>query len=262
MEKIKMKKEKNKKEYKSRVEKNSTKNRLKRRIKKNLKRLPKEISQNTLYIIVGAVYTIYLVIRGFDNLIVKLFMKLPRISRAIILWVLVISNVYHNFDFKTFTKEVEHKEITINTQITPKEETTILEEIVQDEPKQEEVYQCSLEHETSCKIQNKAIQYGIDWRIAVAISRWETGNYTSSLYHNKNNVGGLYCKGFLSYKTLDEGIEAFVSNLKRNYFDMGLDTLEEIQKKYCPIGADNDPNNLNKNWLGGVTKIYQSLEGK
>ena len=186
-------------------------------------------------------------------------MKLPRISRAIILWALVISNVYHNFDFRVLAKEVELNTTIITPQQTPQEDTSKIENMPQIETKLEEEYICILEHETACKIQNKAIEYGIDWKIAVAISRWETGNFTSSLYHNKNNVGGLYCRGFLSYKTLDEGIEAFVSNLKRNYFDIGLDTLEKIQPKYCPVGAENDPNNLNQHWLGGVTQIYNSL---
>ena len=54
---------------------------------------------NILYLIVGLIYAIYLLIRAFDNLVVKLFMKLPRWSRAVILWILVISSVYHNFDF-------------------------------------------------------------------------------------------------------------------------------------------------------------------
>lgn len=254
--------EKNKKVYKSRMERNSTKNRLKRRMKRNLKRLLKKVIENTIYLLVGFAYVTYLLIRGFDNLVVKLFTKLPRISRAIILWSLVISNIYHNFDFKVLAKEVKINTTNIITETIPQKNGIKNQENVQNELKSEQEYVCTLEHETACKIQNKAIEYGIDWRIAVAISRWETGNYTSSLYHNKNNVGGLYCRGFLSYKTLDEGIDAFVSNLKRNYFDMGLDTLEEIQKKYCPIGADNDPNNLNKHWLGGVTQIYDSLESK
>ena len=253
---------KNKKGYGSRVEKNSLKNRTKRSLKRFIKELPKKVAMNILYLLVGVIYTIYLLIRTFDNLIAKIFMKLPRWSRAVILWALVLSNVYHNFDFKVLAKEVQNKELNINTQIIMQEEADTLEEMVQNETKQEEEYKCTLEHETSCKIQNKAIEYGIDWKVAVAISRWETGNYTSSLYKNKNNVGGLYCRGFLEYKSLDDGIDAFVSNLKRNYFDMGLNTLEEIQKKYCPIGANNDPTGLNKNWLNGVTKIYQSLEGK
>lgn len=231
---------------------------LKRRIKKILKKLVR----NVIYFIVGFIYAIYLLIRAFDNLIVMLFMKLPRWSRAIILWALVISNIYHNFDFKVMAKEVEKTTLNITTEQILQENTPKLEETLQIETKSQEEYKCTLEHETACKIQKKAIEYGVDWRIAVAISRWETGNFTSSIYQNKNNVGGLYCRGFLSYETLDEGVEAFVSNLKRNYFDMGLDTLEKIQPKYCPIGAANDPNGLNKNWLNGVTQIYQSLSGK
>ena len=240
-------------------------NKIKRRIrkidfKKLLKKLLKELFKTTIYLLVGSVYAIYLFIRGFDNLIVKLFMKLPRWSRAIILWALVISNIYHNFDFKVLAKEEKKEPQTITTEQLPQDNTPTLEETTQIEMKPQEEYICFLEHETACKIQKKANEYNIDWKVAVAISRWETGNYTSSLYHNKNNVGGLYCNGFLSYETLDEGIEAFVSNLKRNYFDMGLDTLAKIQPKYCPIGAANDPNNLNKNWLNGVTQIYNSLE--
>lgn len=231
---------------------------LKRRIKKVLKKLVR----NVIYFIVGFIYAIYLLIRAFDNLIVILFMKLPRWSRAIILWALVLSNIYHNFDFRVLAKEVKNTTLNIITEQIPQENTSKLEETPQIETKSQEEYKCTLEHETACKIQEKAIEYGIDWRIAVAISRWETGNFTSSIYQNKNNVGGLYCRGFLSYETLDEGVEAFVSNLKRNYFDMGLDTLEKIQPKYCPIGAANDPNGLNKNWLNGVTQIYQSLLGK
>ena len=241
---------------------NSIKNKLKRRIKRNLKRLPKKIVRNTIYFIVGFVYAIYLLIRAFENLIIDLFMDLPRWGRSLIIWALVISNIYHIINFCVLAKEEKIDTSNIATETIPQENTPTLEETPQIETEPQEEYICTLEHETACKIQNKAIEYGIDWRIAVAISRWETGNFTSNLYHTKNNVGGLYCNGFLSYNSLDEGIEAFVSNLKRNYFDMGLDTLEEIQKKYCPIGAANDPNNLNQHWLNGVTQIYDSLASK
>lgn len=248
---------KNKKGYKSRVEKNSFKNRTKRFIKK----IPKKIMMNILYFLVGVIYIIYLLVRAFDNLVAKLFMKLPRWSRAFILWALVLSNINHNFDIKVLAKEVEFKTSTITTQQIP-QNTSTFKENTQKQTKPIEEDKCTLEHETACKIKNKAKEYNIDWKIAVSISKWETGNYTSNLYKNKNNVGGLYCKGFLEYENLDAGIDAFVSNLKRNYFDLGLDTLEEIQKKYCPVGAANDPNGLNKNWLGGVTNIYNSLESK
>lgn len=116
----------------------------------------------------------------------------------------------------------------------------------------------------SCEIKEVAERYGIDYKLAIAIAKWETGNYTSNAFVNKNNVGGLmYWDGnksvLQSFNSVGAGIEAFVSNLKRNYYDLGLDTVEEIQKKYAPVGAFNDPNNLNSNWVNGVKNIYNSL---
>jgi len=36
-----------------------------------------------------------------------------------------------------------------------------------------------------------------------------------------------------------------------------------LGSKYCPIGADNDPNNLNQHWVKNVTYYYnQIVEGK
>lgn len=68
--------------------------------------------------------------------------------------------------------------------------------------------------------------------------------------------------GLRSYDSLDDGIEAYLNNLKYNYFDIGLDTLEKIQPKYCPIGAENDPKGLNKYWLSGTQRKYNELIGK
>ena len=30
--------------------------------------------------------------------------------------------------------------------------------------------------------------------------------------------------------------------------------------RYCPIGAENDPTNLNKNWVGNVTHYYKKFK--
>ena len=254
------------------MEKNLKKNKIIRRIKKlGFKGIIKEfldlIIKNTVYLVVGLAYAIYLLIRAFDDLVAKWFMKLPRLIKVVMIYSLVINlglDVYSLVEPVKEFIEIYNTEEKVSV-ITPlelkSEEVPTLTETTQNETKEEEVKECFLDHETACKIKNKAEEYGIDWKIAVSISKWETGNFTSNLYFNKNNVGGMYCNGsFLSYATLDEGIEAYVSNLKKLYFDMGLDTLEEIQKKYCPIGAKNDPNGLNKNWLGGVAKIYNSLE--
>lgn len=122
--------------------------------------------------------------------------------------------------------------------------------------------ECTLD-EVSCKIKKVAQDYGIDWILAVAISMHETGKYTSVAFNDNNNVGGNFRNGSLMvFEDLDKGIDFFISNLKNNYIDMGLDTIEEISVKYAPIGADNDPNNLNQHWVPGVTRYYKELGGK
>ena len=124
--------------------------------------------------------------------------------------------------------------------------------------------ECALD-EVSCKIKKVAQDYGVDWRLAIAISKHETWDYTSYIFKHQNNVGGLWngIKGeFYSYETLDAGIEAYISNLKHNYYDEGRTTIETIQPKYAPIGAKNDPNDLNSNWIPGVTRRYKELGGK
>lgn len=122
--------------------------------------------------------------------------------------------------------------------------------------------ECNLD-EVSCKIKKVAQNYGVDWRLAIAISMHETGKYTSVAFNDNNNVGGNFRSGSLMvFEDLDKGIDFFVSNLKNNYIDMGLDTVEEISSKYAPIGAKNDPNNLNQYWVSGVTRYYKELGGK
>lgn len=120
--------------------------------------------------------------------------------------------------------------------------------------------ECTLD-EVSCKIKKAAQDYGVDWRLAVAISMHETGKYTSVAFNELNNVGGNFRSGSLMvFEDLDKGIDFFISNLKTKYIDLGLDTIEEISVKYAPIGAENDPNNLNQYWVSGVYKYYNELE--
>ena len=90
----------------------------------------------------------------------------------------------------------------------------------------------------------------------------ETGNGTSNAIKTKNNVGGMMTKkGLMTFSSIEEGIDKMASNLKRLYFDQGLTTIPQIQKKYAPIKAANDPTGLNQHWVSGVTKYYKSLGG-
>lgn len=93
--------------------------------------------------------------------------------------------------------------------------------------------------------------------MVVSISAHETGYWTSEAFKVKNNFGGVMCKeGLRSYNSLESGLNSFVDLLTYNYFGKGLNTIEEIGAKYCPIGASNDPNGLNQYWVPRVTQIY------
>lgn len=242
----------------SRVQRYSRKNRLKRRIKRNLKALPKNVVMSIIYILVALLYIIYILVKGFNNLIAKLFMKIPRLIRVAFIYAMVI-NMVTNIILVSSNHNIE----LINP--LSLEVIHLNSEQVNFNVGGENTQECKFDS-TSCLIYNKAKELGLNedqTLMSIAISKWETGNYTSVAFRSKNNVGGMMCSsGLITYNSLEEGIIAFLSNLKYNYFDIGLDTLEKIQPKYCPIGAENDPNNLNVNWLGGAKKMYNELKNK
>lgn len=82
-------------------------------------------------------------------------------------------------------------------------------------------------------------KYGIDAELAVAIAKMETGHFTSDAYTAGNNVGGMSIDEVpMTFKSLERGVEAFVKNLYYNYYQQGLDTVDEISEKYCPINQE------------------------
>lgn len=86
------------------------------------------------------------------------------------------------------------------------------------------------------KIRLACERYSVDYRIVLAIARLETGWFKSSAFLNQNNPGGLSRNEIpMSFSTQEEGVEVFVSNLKTNYFDQGLDSPSKIGTKYCPV---------------------------
>ena len=90
-------------------------------------------------------------------------------------------------------------------------------------------------------IASYSLQLGIDPYVATAIILHETGcNGTcSTLVRECNNVGGQKggpsCGGgaYKAYPTLDEGIMGYLDNLYRNYYAVGLNTVETIGPKYA-----------------------------
>lgn len=220
--------------------------------------LIRNVLELIIYLLGLIIKFVYKLVFKFDSLVAKLFMKLPRPTKAVIIYVLVLTfglSLQRTLKQQQPVKEFKRAEITY---VEPKAEEIKVE--VKEEVKQEPV--CTF-GEVSCKIYNKAKEMGLNEehsKIVVAIAKWETGNYTSNAFKNKNNVGGMMCSGeLIKYNSLDEGINAFVKNLKNNYFDIGLDTIDKIQPKYCPVGAENDPYGLNKYWLDGVKNLYNTL---
>lgn len=113
------------------------------------------------------------------------------------------------------------------------------------------------------------IKYGIAYQcnpaLAAAISMHETGNGTSNAAKNKKNLFGFMTNGgatLATFSTYEESIKKGIRNLSINYLNKKLNTLRKIQQKYCPIGAANDPNNLNVHWYQGVETYYKKITGK
>ncbi|MBQ9246711.1 glucosaminidase domain-containing protein, partial [bacterium] len=107
-----------------------------------------------------------------------------------------------------------------------------------------------------------AAKNNIDPYLLASIMAFETGWGTSNAIKNYNNPGGIMkSKGGLnSYGSLEEGINAMAKLLRTKYLDDGLHTIGQIQKRYCPVGASNDPNGVNKNWLNGVVSVFNMIK--
>lgn len=113
-------------------------------------------------------------------------------------------------------------------------------------------YAAEAEGETSVEeaIKYACEKYDIPHDVALAISKLETGHYTSTAYTELNNVGGLSIEEEpIAFDTLYDGVEAFVQNLAYAYYAEGLTTPEEIGEKYCPINAEA--------WADTVKKLME-----
>lgn len=103
-------------------------------------------------------------------------------------------------------------------------------------------------------------KYNINPALLVAISQHETGNGKSRAAHEKNNIAGMMgSHGLKTYASVEESIMDMARNLSHNYLETGLTTIPQIGAKYAPVGASNDPNNLNNYWVTVVTKYFNRL---
>ena len=238
----------------TRVEKNNLKYKKRNKKANSIIRLLKVFIKYLIYFLTGLLYIIYLLINNFNLLVIKLYSKLPKILRTSIIYLLV-------FMAAIGTYKIDYK---VNEAKFIKIHLPVFEEIDIAVAKTKDKTTCEF-GEIECKIYDKAINNGLTYKQAIliiAISKHETGNWTSSAFKNKNNFGGVMCNtGLKSYKNFDDGLNGFVILLKNRYFDKGLTTIEEIGSVYCPIGASNDPTGLNKYWIPNVTKYFNEYLG-
>lgn len=105
-----------------------------------------------------------------------------------------------------------------------------------------------------------AARNGLDPKLLMAIAMHETGRGTSDAFRLKKNAMGVSdANGPRRFGSVEESIYYMADQLRRNYVNQGLKTVEQIGRKYAPIGAKNDPRGLNQHWVGGVTKYMQEL---
>src|SRR5699024_10613962 len=105
---------------------------------------------------------------------------------------------------------------------------------------------------------------GLDPVLFAAIALHETAWGTSNAVQQKNNPGGLMNpdgSGLYSYPALKEGLDSMSKTLYNRIKVDGLVTIEQLGSVYAPVGAENDPNNLNEHWVPATKEIAQKLGG-
>lgn len=102
-----------------------------------------------------------------------------------------------------------------------------------------------------------AKKYGLDPLLLPAIAGAESSFGTAGSEGNFNPFGWGPHIPFDSWR---QSIRQVGKGLSEGYVKQGLDTIPEIQQKWAPVGASNDPTALNRNWIGNVSQYYNELE--
>jgi hypothetical protein len=116
--------------------------------------------------------------------------------------------------------------------------------------------------------QEQGNKYGVDPALLAAISMHETANGKSSAFRNKNNAMGVSnASGPIQMGSVEASIEKMASLLGKGINQgkgpyANAKSIEDIAKRYAPIGAGNDPRGLNKYWTSGVSANYEKLSTK
>lgn len=95
--------------------------------------------------------------------------------------------------------------------------------------------------------------------IVASESEWGKG---ANATKQKNPLSLMGAGPLRNFSSIEDGLDAGAKNLYDLYISEGLTTPKKIGPKYAPVGAGNDPTDLNSNWVPTVTKIMKSFGGK
>ena len=99
----------------------------------------------------------------------------------------------------------------------------------------------------------EADEYGIDYRLVVAIAQQESNLCKFIPYKTYNCWGwGIHSKGTLGFGSYEEGIETVTRGLRQDYLDQGYGSISDIMNKYTPQS--------NGSWAEGVTQFINEIE--
>lgn len=144
----------------------------------------------------------------------------------------------NNIDVDKIDEVVYAERIIENIVVDVEEISTDIEDIHFDNEYDEMIYQA-----TKDTI--------IDPYLAIAISRLETGHYTSDAFLNGHNFGGMTgSNGIMSFSSKSDGLDKYITMLEW-YYEMDMDTPQKMQAVYCPP---------NDEWDDIVSSIYNELK--
>lgn len=107
--------------------------------------------------------------------------------------------------------------------------------------------------------------YNVNPALMVAIGQQESVLGTAGIVKDHPyNYYGLTASGggWAEFSSWEEAINNQAQYLREQYLDKGLTTIPQIGSKYAPVGAGNDPNNLNSNWVSGVQSHFDAIVGQ
>jgi len=127
-------------------------------------------------------------------------------------------------------------------------EYTIEEEVIEEVEEDNEVEMS--EFDFNCLLlKEECERRGMPYAMCLAISRLETGNFTSKAFREWNNWGGITRGTLCSYERSYMGLCDYLDCIEW-YIEHGYTTPEEIGKHWCPD---------NPNWSYQVREIMEEI---